>query len=52
MEFDGINSVIEHKSFKRDLKKLNKRFRTLDNDLETFINTSINSRTKRFVCIS
>ncbi len=41
MKFDGINSVIEHKSFKRDLKKLRKRFRTLDNDLATFISTSI-----------
>lgn len=41
MEFDGINSVIKHKSFKRDLKKLKKRFKTLDVDLETFISTSI-----------
>ena len=41
MEFDGINSVIKHKSFNRDLKKLKKRFKTLDEDLETFINTSI-----------
>ena len=34
MEFDGINSVIKHKSFNRDLKKLKKRFKTLDEDLE------------------
>ena len=41
MEFDGIKSVIKHKSFYHDLKKLKKRFKTLDDDLVIFINTSI-----------
>lgn len=41
MEFDGINSVEIHEGFKRDFKKLKKRYRSLKDDLDTFIDTSV-----------
>lgn len=41
MDFDGIDSVEWHRAFKRDFKKLSKRYRSLRDDLETFIRTSI-----------
>ncbi|NOQ21398.1 MAG: hypothetical protein GQ565_01935 [Candidatus Aegiribacteria sp.] len=41
MEFEGICSVEKHSRFTRELKKLKKRFRTLEDDLDNFINTSV-----------
>ena len=41
MEYDGINSVEIHEGFKRDFKKLKKRYRSLKDDLDTFIDTSV-----------
>ena len=38
MNIDNITYILE---FKRDLKKLKKKFRSLDEDLESFINTAI-----------
>lgn len=40
MGYSGIN-VVRHKLFVRDFKKLSKKYRSLKDDLRTFIATSI-----------
>lgn len=36
-----FKDILQTKEFEKDLKKLKKRFRTLDEDLENFINTQL-----------
>lgn len=42
-DFNGINSVDLSPAFQRDLKRLRRRFPSIDNDLSTFIKVSLRS---------
>ncbi len=41
-----FNDIRRLPEFEKDLKKLSKKFRSLNDDLETFINTALNLRHK------
>jgi len=41
MEIQGIQRITQHKAFEKELRRLGKKYRTIPEDLHTFIDVSV-----------